>query len=99
MIVVSSKIRAIRKSGIDFRVNNGIRDFAVSVDKENIKFNDLLNHDVNLKVYVLSANCCKTIPMYILETGINEENDTEAFEMLDILLKNHEEELKSKLIN
>ena len=97
MKVISSKIRAIRKTGIDFSINNGIRDFAVSIDKDEIKFKDLINHDVALKVYVLSANCCKTIPMNILETGINEENDKEAFEMLDVLIKNHEDELKSKI--
>jgi len=97
MKVISSKIRAIRKTGIDFRINNGIRDFAVSVDKDDIKFKDLINHDVDLKVYVLSANCCKTIPMYVLETGINEESNNEALEMLDVLIKNHEDELKIKL--
>lgn len=97
MRVISSEIRSIRKTGVDFKISNGIRQFAVSVDKDNITFDDIKNYNVHVKVYVLAANCCKTIPMTIIESGKSPEDEKDIKEILEALIKNHEDELTLKL--
>ncbi|GAA0123201.1 MAG: hypothetical protein KID00_10750 [Clostridium argentinense] len=97
MRVVKAELKAIRKNGIDVKIHNGLMGFITSIDKENITFEDIVNHKVHTKVILLTKKCCSSTPMTILETGVKKEDDDEIEELLDRIIELTGEEIKEKL--
>ncbi|MGL5086773.1 MAG: hypothetical protein ACRC68_13815 [Clostridium sp.] len=82
MRVVEAKIIANRNDSIDIKFSNGMREFIASIEKENIKFENIVNNEVNVKVYSMIRNCCGASPLYILESFKSEEDDLEIADLL-----------------
>ncbi|GEM_PF-2288765 len=97
MKVVKAELKAIRKNGIDVKVHNGLMGLITSIDKEDITFEDIANHQVHTKVILLTRKCCSSTPMTILETGVKAEDDEEIVELLDKILELIGEEIKENL--
>lgn len=97
MKVLNPQLKAIRNSGIDIKISNGFREFMVSFDKEDLTYEDLLNYNVNTKVYSMIRNCCAAIPLTVLETGKSEEEDNEISELIDTILEEIGEEIKKSI--
>lgn len=87
MRVVNAKIIASRNDGIDIKFSNGMREFVAALEKSAIAFEDIENNEVNVKVYSMIRNCCSAAPLYVLESGKNEDEDLEIKELLDLFIK------------
>lgn len=87
MKVVSAELKAIRYNGVDVKIHNGLMGIFVSMDKKDIKFEDLVNHDVHTKVILLTRKCCSCSPTLVLESGVKEEDDKEIIELIDRILE------------
>lgn len=87
MKVVKAELKAIRYNGIDVKVHNGLMGILVSMDKQNITFDDLINHDVYTKVILLTRKCCSCAPTLIMESGVKEDDDKEIIELIDRILE------------
>lgn len=97
MKVLKAELKAVRKNGIDVKVHNGLMELIASIDKKNITFEDIINHQVHTKVILLTKKCCSSTPMTILETAVNPEDDEEILELLDRILELIGEEIKERL--
>ncbi|MGL5354499.1 MAG: hypothetical protein ACRDA5_14460 [Clostridium sp.] len=97
MRVVNPKIVAIRENGIDIKFSNGMREFIASLEKSNIKFENIANNEVKVKVYSMIRNCCGAAPLYVLESFKSEEDDLEIAELLSKFIELIENDIK-KLI-
>ncbi|MGL4741461.1 MAG: hypothetical protein ACRC41_11760 [Sarcina sp.] len=83
MKVEYAKIIAKRFTGIDIKVNNGIRDFIVNIDKRNLTYENFKNMQMDVKVYTLIRNCCTGKSLALFETGKSKEEFEEIKELID----------------
>ena len=98
MKVVSVEIVAKRFSGIDLKVNNGVRDFGVNIDKKKLSYDDFKNGDMEVRVYTLIRNCCTGKPLAVFESGRTEKDDQEIKELLESIDSLVGQELKEILL-
>lgn len=100
MKVVSAELKAIRYNGIDLKIHNGLMSMLVSMDKENITYDDILKQDVHTKVILLTRKCCSCSPTLILESGVKKEDDDEINELINRIIEfigsDIEEQLKNE---
>lgn len=98
MKAISAEIIAKRYTGMDIRINNGVRDFTVNIDKKKLTYDEFKNIDMQVRVYTLIRNCCSGKPLALFETGKSEDERREIEELIasiDSLIGN---EIKSLLI-
>lgn len=86
MRVVNPKVVGKRESGIDIKFSNGMREFICEINKPKIKLEDIVNDSVEVRVYSFIRNCCAAAPMYVLESGLNETDDSEIKQLLNDLM-------------
>ena len=98
MKVVSAEIVAKRFSGVDLKVNNGVRDFGVNIDKKKLSYDDFKNGDMEVRVYTLIRNCCTGKPLAVFESGRTEKDDQEIKELLESIDSLVGQELKEILL-
>ena len=98
MKVVSAEIVAKRFSGVDLKVNNGVRDFGVNIDKKKLSYDDFKNGDMEVRVYTLIRNCCTGKPLAVFESGRTEKDDQEIKELLESIDSLIGEKLKEILL-
>lgn len=98
MKVVSAEIVAKRFSGIDLKVNNGVRDFGVNIDKKKLTYDDFKNSDMEVRVYTLIRNCCTGKPLAVFESGRSDEDNEEIKELLESIDSLIGKELKEILL-
>ena len=99
MNIKSAELKAVRKNGIDIKIHNGFTSMIVSLDKENIVFEDVVNHNVKTKVVVLTRKCCSATPTVVLQSGVKEEDDIEIEDLIEKILKYSKEEIEEKMKN
>lgn len=97
MKAVSAQIIATRYRGLDIKINNGIRDFIVNVDKKKLTYEEFKSLQMNVEVYTLLRNCCTAKPIAILKSGDGKDADMEIKELIESIDDLLSEELKSVL--
>lgn len=101
MKVIKAEVKNIRDSGLDIEINNGLRDFMVTIDKENLTYDELINYynnsKIKIKVYSMIRNCCAAYPVVVLEKDKNKEEDKELIDVMKNILDIIGKELKNRL--
>lgn len=99
MKVVKAEVKNIRNSGLDIKMNNGLRDFMITIDKDNLTYNELINYDdkVKIQVHSMIRNCCAACPVVVLEKGKSKQDDEELKDVMDKILDIVGQELKNRL--
>ena len=97
MRVVNPKIVANRDNELDIKFSNGMREFIATLNRPDIKFDDIKNNEVDVKVYAMIRNCCTASPLYVLESGKNEEGNLEIEKLITVFIKLIGEEIKKIL--
>lgn len=97
MRVVKAEISATSKNTADIKISNGMREFIVSIKKDNLKIEDIESNDVEVKVYSMVRNCCAACPIYVLESGKNEKDDEEIRLLLMDIMRLVGENLRERL--
>ncbi|MGL5068218.1 MAG: hypothetical protein ACRC6T_10435 [Sarcina sp.] len=96
MIAISAEVVAKRYTGIDIKINNGVRDFGVNIDKKKLTYEEFQNVDMEVRVYTLIRNCCTGKPLAVFQSG-RSENDTkeikELIESIDSLIGDNLKEI------
>ena len=85
MKIVSAEIIAKRYTGIDIKVNNGVRDFVVNIDKKKLTYEQFKNIEMEVRVYTLVRNCCSGKPLALFETGKGEKEQSEIKELIECI--------------
>lgn len=98
MKAVLAEASSKRYKGLDIKINNGVRDFTVSIDKENLKYEEFKNIDMHVNVYALVRNCCSGKPVSILESGTSIEDDNSIRELINSIDNLIGDKLKEILI-
>lgn len=98
MRIKESELKLITKNSIIINFTNGMRKFVFEIDKEDIKYEDLLSGDFHVKVINFKATCCGAASMVILESGKNEKDEEEIQEMLSFFIEKHGREIKERLM-
>lgn len=102
MKIMKSELVGISKNDkttiVDLKINNGRMNFSVVIEKENMKFEDIINNNVDVRVILLTRNCCTAFPTLVLESGRNPEEDEEICEMLSRIIELIGNEIKEKLM-
>ncbi|WP_297439035.1 hypothetical protein [uncultured Clostridium sp.] len=83
MKVISAEVIAKRYTGIDIKVNNGVREFIVNIDKKKLTYEQFKNIDMEVRVYTLVRNCCSGKPLALFETGKSEAELNEIKELIE----------------
>ncbi|MGL4654870.1 MAG: hypothetical protein ACRCWM_03130 [Sarcina sp.] len=98
MIAVSAEIVAKRFSGIDLKINNGVREFGVNIDKKKLSYEEFKNADMEVRVYTLIRNCCSGKPLALFQTGRSEKDNAEIKELIESIDSLIGEKLKEILL-
>lgn len=98
MKVVFAEIVAKRFGGIDLKVNNGVREFGVNIDKKKLSYDDFKNGNMEVRVYTLIRNCCTGKPLAVFESGRTQKDDEEIKELLESIDSLIGQELKEVLL-
>lgn len=102
MKIVRSELVGISNNNqttiVDLKINNGRMNFSVVIEKENMKFEDIINNNVDVRVILLTRNCCTAFSTLVLESGRNTEEDEEICEMLSRIIELIGNEIKEKLM-
>lgn len=83
MIAVSAEVVAKRFTGIDLKINNGVREFGVNIDKKKLSYEEFKNVDMEVRVYTLIRNCCSGKPLALFQTGRSEKDNAEIKELIE----------------
>lgn len=89
MKAILAEVLAKRYKGIDIKINNGVRDFIVNIDKKKLTYDEFKNIDMDVEVYTLIRNCCSGKPLMVLKKGTSKEDDSaikELIESIDMLI-------------
>lgn len=98
MIAISAEVVAKRFSGIDLKVNNGVREFGVNIDKKKLSYEEFKNVDMEVRVYTLIRNCCSGKPLALFQTGRAEKDNAEIKELIESIDSLIGENLKEILL-
>ncbi|WP_297522303.1 hypothetical protein [uncultured Clostridium sp.] len=100
MIAISAEIVAKRYTGVDIKVNNGVRDFGVNIDKKKLTYEEFRSIDgaIEVRVYTLIRNCCTGKPLAIFQSGRSEKDTIEIKELIESIDSLISKELKEILL-
>ena len=97
MRVVSGKVALVIKNEVNITISNGHREFMVEIHKKVITIEDIEAGQVDVNVYSMIRNFCASCPKYVLESGVNKEDDQEIKAMLsDIVQMINEGKIEEK---
>lgn len=97
MRIKESELKYITQNSIMINFTNGMRKFVFEMDKEDIKYDDLLTGNFHVKVINFKGTCCGSAPIIVLESGTNEKDEEEIREMISFFIEKHGPEIKAKL--
>lgn len=104
LIINSIELKTVKRSEIirdnevevHLHVHNGFNNLNVTISKNNLKFEDIKNYDVDVRVVFYARNCCKAAPMLIMDSA--KESDREEIKaLIDSILELKGEELRAAI--